>query len=273
MVFFTSCEDFFLSEVDAPELKTKPQLVLHSYISPDKPIEVSVQYSKPVFSKEKVAFKDEYQVQNAKVLITNLKTKASLEIPFDDKQWRYVHETTTDFQITEGETYLLEVTAPNGKKASGKCCVPSAVTSEITNIRYAKRDGSFLEVIFEVKDNPNEENFYAARAVGYSSENKAVKEQRYLFSDKNKNGKNILVKSSKYTERYGYYRPIETIKIHLFSVDKNYFDYAQSVSSQYDNEGNPFADPTIIISNIEGGLGVFGAYTSKTVEKKLEKSF
>lgn len=44
----------------------------------------------------------------------------------------------------------------------------------------------------------------------------------------------------------------------IFNCDKNYFNYHQSLSNY--NEIPFFTEPTLIYSNIEGGLGVFGSY-------------
>lgn len=53
----------------------------------------------------------------------------------------------------------------------------------------------------------------------------------------------------------------------LLHVDKNYYDYHRTLQQQNDIDGNPFAEPVLISTNIEGGLGCFGAYnrTTKTV--------
>jgi len=34
-----------------------------------------------------------------------------------------------------------------------------------------------------------------------------------------------------------------------------------SVNGQWQSDGNPFIEPTLIKSNIDGGIGIFGAMT------------
>ncbi|MBS9768529.1 MAG: DUF4249 domain-containing protein [Flavobacteriaceae bacterium] len=263
---FASCEDFFLSEVDAPVLNTKPQLVVHSYISPNSGIVVSVKRSEPVFSKQKPSWADKEQIKDATVVLTNLATKQSLQIAFNTEQRKYFSMAEA-FKIEAGQSYSLQVSTPNGESVSATCTVPNVISSEIKNIKVQKSEFSEKEIVFEVNDNPTEENFYIAQATAYNDENSVIQQRNYIFSDKNKNGKNIVAKPK--NTSYSYQdAPIAKIKITLFSVDKSYYDYAKSINSQMDNDDNPFSDPSVIVSNIQGGLGVFGAYTTltKTVE-------
>jgi len=51
----------------------------------------------------------------------------------------------------------------------------------------------------------------------------------------------------------------------LLNVDVHYYKYHKSLSSN--NEDNPFAEPTLIYTNINGGLGVFAAYNKTMVTK------
>ncbi|GAB3930763.1 DUF4249 domain-containing protein [Larkinella terrae] len=58
-------------------------------------------------------------------------------------------------------------------------------------------------------------------------------------------------------------RPI-LVSSMLLHVDKNYYDYHRTLQQQNDIEGNPFAEPVLISTNIRGGLGCFAAYNRST---------
>jgi hypothetical protein len=45
----------------------------------------------------------------------------------------------------------------------------------------------------------------------------------------------------------------------VYNADVNYFKYHRSLQQRLDTE-NPFTEPSIIYTNIKGGLGCFGAY-------------
>jgi hypothetical protein len=45
----------------------------------------------------------------------------------------------------------------------------------------------------------------------------------------------------------------------LYNADEHYYRYHRSLTERHDYT-NPFTEPYLIYSNIEGGLGCFGAY-------------
>ncbi len=53
----------------------------------------------------------------------------------------------------------------------------------------------------------------------------------------------------------------ETAVIKFCSIDKTHFNFWKSVEQQMSSDGNPFASPTSVVTNIEGGaLGIWGGY-------------
>lgn len=47
----------------------------------------------------------------------------------------------------------------------------------------------------------------------------------------------------------------------VYNTDEHYFKYHRSVQTRGDSD-NPFVEPSLIYTNVEGGLGCFGAYNS-----------
>ncbi len=264
-------------------------MVVHSYLSPNNDeIEVSVKYSNPIFSNNDKDRKDEIytedeQIKGAKVLITNESTRQKVTIPFDALKRKYVLKTSK-FPLKEKETYKLNVSF-EGKSVEAFCVIPQKIDAEIRNIKFKKTENRYedyeLETSFDFDDKAGQENYYIAFAkIKYPVSNKNHGdwhgEKRYderydeystLFTDINNDGKTIHTKMSDYV---GTTREIKSIEISLFSLNKETYDYLKTVKMQIDNnDGNPFKEPTIIVSNIKGGLGVFGAYTVKKTEKFL----
>jgi hypothetical protein len=56
----------------------------------------------------------------------------------------------------------------------------------------------------------------------------------------------------------------------LLHVDENYYRYHDSILRQDESEGNPFAEPVPIPTNINGGLGCFAGYNRSTVVVKIK---
>ncbi|WP_157504619.1 DUF4249 domain-containing protein [Dyadobacter beijingensis] len=57
---------------------------------------------------------------------------------------------------------------------------------------------------------------------------------------------------------------IVSVTMEVYNTDENYFKYHRSVQTRGDSD-NPFVEPSLIYTNINGGLGCFGAYNSGQV--------
>ena len=57
-----------------------------------------------------------------------------------------------------------------------------------------------------------------------------------------------------------FYREYEyRLVVHLQSTSKEYYQYMKSFDQYVENDGNPFAEPTLVKTNIKNGLGILGA--------------
>lgn len=63
-----------------------------------------------------------------------------------------------------------------------------------------------------------------------------------------------------HNEEHGFWKTGDTVLVRLESIDQVAFDAVMSFESAYSAQGNPFAPPTNVSSNIEGGLGWWIAY-------------
>lgn len=273
-IFQWGCENFFKSEVDPPDNATEPRLVVHSYLSPDAPrIKVLVSLSKPIFSNKTSQGNDFKLVKDAKVILSD-DLGQSIVLPYLPVDNAYV-VSASKFSIKAGGNYKLEVSSSQAPSVSAHCSVPLKRASIIKNIRLVKTTdeskNEAYQVAFEFRDMPNVENYYFARVQAYFYQNgKPAYNQDYafdVFKDYNRDGEVISVKSKKMHTSYS---GRQDLKVILHTIDKNYYEYYRTVSMQEENgDMGPFVEPTVIISNINNGFGVFGGY----VEDIALKSF
>jgi hypothetical protein len=59
--------------------------------------------------------------------------------------------------------------------------------------------------------------------------------------------------------------PNRSVVVTLHTLSADYVRYQQTLALQRRDEGNPFAEPVRLHSNVRGGLGVFAGYASHTV--------
>lgn len=61
-------------------------------------------------------------------------------------------------------------------------------------------------------------------------------------------------------DTYSYFWHGDTIEVKWCSIDRPHYDFWTTLESDQNNQGNPFGMPTRIMSNVEGGLGIWGGY-------------
>ena len=59
---------------------------------------------------------------------------------------------------------------------------------------------------------------------------------------------------------YGLFDRGDTITVKWSNIDKAHFDFWRTYEFSLGSQGNPFASPLEIKSNIVGGLGIWGGY-------------
>lgn len=59
---------------------------------------------------------------------------------------------------------------------------------------------------------------------------------------------------------YGLFEPGDTVLLRLCGIDEDTFNFWLTLENN-SNSGGPFASPTVVDSNIEGGLGIFAGYS------------
>ncbi|WP_428654710.1 DUF4249 domain-containing protein [Runella sp.] len=296
-----SCETL-VNDVDPDRLpRSDNKLVVHGYLSPqDTVILISVYYSSQLVggtvnyymggSGPAVSFND--------AVVTLSNQGKSITIPFDYKSGSYSIKAT-EMPIIVGQTYDLKVIR-NGETVESSCTVPKAVT-----IQEIKQDSVDSRSIFSSspnfippkdylyrivwKDITGEPNYYRVGGYAYQVERIPASTDRFeerpnivqlsfrennrfgdLLSDERNDGIQFVSNNGILPGYFSYNRNIiystRRVELFLLSCEKTYYDYHRAVRS-FDDD-NPFAEPSLIPSNIKNGLGCFAAYNRSVVVLK-----
>lgn len=267
LLALSACEEM-ISDVDVPT--SQPNLVVNSFISPSLPYTtISVFKSRPLYSGYDNNTTEFPVVQNATITISN--TDTSVNVPYDVEYGIY-RISKSEFPIIAGHTYSLNVTVPGGYSVNAKCTVPIELPPQIENftVDSSLEYGQYkCHADFRFHDIEGSQQYYCVTAskVSYQTGNLnpyidelSFNRGESYFSDKNKEGQYFTFKTDDY---YIYQEEPVKLIITIAVVDKNYYNYHKGLL-EYD-EGNPFAEPTPIFSNINGGLGIFAAYSQNEV--------
>ena len=89
------------------------------------------------------------------------------------------------------------------------------------------------------------------------------------FNDDFFNGKSYSLRFR--PEQYGFYGNAEPeLYVVLRTIDEGQYRYTRSVDLQYENDGNPFAEPVQVYSNVENGFGIVAGSSASRVVVDLE---
>lgn len=97
------------------------------------------------------------------------------------------------------------------------------------------------------------------------------------FTDELFEGKNEILEfwserytgNSRNTLKSGNYEEPDAMVVGLWSLTEEEYNFRKSISNNRDAEDNPFAEPTIVFSNIENGLGIFSLMKLNEFEVEL----
>jgi hypothetical protein len=269
----TGCESL-VTNVDMP--KVDQRLVLVSFISPsDSIISVRVTETQPIYG-EPIKDSDDV-VTNAEVFITDGTQTATLVFNPESK----AYEVSADiFRIHPGKTYTLTATSA-GRKATAMCTVPQVTVHEATitldSLGITSTWNMAEKWALQVEWNHVPGASYYRVAANRHVVHYPMNGDSTLYSS-NVFGNTLIDVQKKSQERYSVKnedihlgkldilngRPwgnkTTSISVHILVTDHIYFKYHDALSRYYGND--PFTEPTRLYTNVEGGLGVFAAYTS-----------
>lgn len=273
---FTSCERD-ANNIDLPTIE--PQLVVQGVISPQNTeTRIYVSLTKPVFSRSN----NVEWITDATVKISDGTNTVQLQPVFSSSKSYFVADSST-LKIIEGKTYTLWVNTATGRAAKAECVVPysSNTASLVYKWDTTSSYNSSIDAIerrirlnMEWNDVAGGENYYRAGAdvITYSvaDPTKEYNEQMYnntlsdLLTDKGKDGQLLARRDldglvTEYLGSVVYdfsFRP-KGIRLYLLNCDINYYKFHESADRN--SNGDPFSEPTLIYSNINGGVGYFGA--------------
>ena len=239
-------------EVVLPPYQNK--LAVEGYVEPGKPIRVLVTETKSFFDPIGIP-----EISNATVIITENGIPDTLIyglISENDKVWNYYSDK--NFDTTSGNSYTIKVLDKQGRIVSASDVLQKK--PEIISSTYDIKDSNSvsMKIVLAQTVQPS---YY--RVLYHNDSIIGEPVQSYLFEDftrRNPNTGNIEV-TTPYRWRKG-----EKCVVRIFKLSKAYFNFLNSVEQAKSINGNPFVQPTQVISNIDNGFGVFATIRFKQIK-------
>ncbi|WP_375445981.1 DUF4249 domain-containing protein [uncultured Fibrella sp.] len=267
-----------------------PKLVIHCFISPQDD-EIVVYVQRLSTQSDTSRLPTNRSLEGCTVTLSDGTRTGQLYL-YNNQFGTYYGYSVLDLPIVAGRTYTLTVSAANFPITTAYCTVPEQVKptelridslvrlqSDVPKTIYAGRliwqdpvdqtnfykvSGQAIETFtYSERQEPNG----PVRDVTLTSNNDLLFDAPTLITDLSWNGKQLSAARGEvtfYQQSSLRHRGLQ-LNMTLSNVDENYYRYHHAVARQNEAENNPFAEPVLIPSNIQNGLGCFGAYNQSSL--------
>ncbi|MGB0864212.1 MAG: DUF4249 family protein [Saprospiraceae bacterium] len=205
-----------------------------------------------------------------------------------DSTFSYQEPLTEPISNEMGTKYSIEVSAPGYETIYSEGVVPSNVSASVSISKDVPVDGREEwgqdeigdRYSIAINDEAGVENNYLISATGIYTSNGSKHEQRIYFnsndpifeyadggllvSDRSFDGKSKTLELEHWFQLQEQ-RPDE-VKVTIYAVAKPYMDFNESMNKYWNSDGNPFAEPVVLYSNVENGLGLFTISNLKEID-------
>ncbi|WP_109298703.1 DUF4249 domain-containing protein [Aquimarina sp. AU474] len=269
-VTFLSCE----TSVDASDLLEKEQfVVINGYLSPqDTTLKVQISKSKSR-AESTITNNADLVISNATVTITD-ENDNQVTLIYSSTSFSY-EIPATDLAILPGRKYFLAVTA-EGKDYKSSCVIPSElvenIESEITNNNDVDSFGN-KKLKLKIDDIADKRNFYIVGAKvtqAFNSGEDSVTDVDFEFEQftTDSNRENAVVTVDGIFNEF-FDSQSSKANVQVANAEEILYDALRATFLNDYNEDDPFFEPVIAPTNIEGesGFGVFAGY--QLTEKEI----
>ncbi|NJN33516.1 MAG: DUF4249 domain-containing protein [Saprospiraceae bacterium] len=250
------CDLEKIIEVELPEYKS--ELSMECYIEPNKPIRLTLTESVSYFDSARLPV-----INGALVVVSYNGFSDTLRNAFlrdSNRFYNYVSQKNAPSAV--GTVFNLYVKDTNGREARATATILPSVPIDSLRVIWNKSD-TLASIVTTLIDEPNRDNFYRIFLHRGSTRNRP--ESRTWFTDRTATNNRVSIGSQFEFKR------TDTVIATLFHLSKEYYDFIQSSDNAEDANGSPFEQPSAIISNVKGGIGIFttvNAYRDTVFLKK-----
>jgi hypothetical protein len=248
-------------EVDLPDYEVRP--VLEAYLEPGERYRLlltrSAGYFAPLPTLDNLL--DDLLLDSAEVSITHNGVTYQLEntLLFDpgtQKIYNYA-AGPNDLVPTESDfPFELNITLPGGETIAAETLLLPQVEIDSIVIEFPETGNpgdTLARALTYFSDDPNAENFY--RRMLQLNSIDSLPEQDFVTDDR-------LVENSTIAFGTGFnYKVGDTLITTLYHISEDYATFLESVDGAAAANGNPFGQPSPVISNLEGTANALGIFT------------
>lgn len=251
-------------EVDIELPGYQSRLVVECYLEPGQPFSLLLSRSFPYFDPFPplgLEFLENILVDSARVAVFHrgktyeLRNQLAIN-PFTRKVFNYLSPEKVPFDTLN--PFELLITLPDGQFVAGTARLLPKTPIDSLVVQFAGSD-TLARVLTYFTDNPGQDNYYRRMFHKSSLDSAAIQD----FSADDRILEGIAVFGTGYNYSAG-----DTVISTLFHIEKAYFEFLESMEDAVNANGNPFAQPSPIISNLQGSANAAGIFTGISYDRK-----
>jgi len=258
--------------IDLPEVEQK--IVVEGGIEPGQYpwviLTKSVGYFDPVDS----ASLAQNIITDATVIVSNGVISDTLDVTFDPNYFIPIVYKGSTLVGQAGGTYTLTVTTPDGKSISSVTTIPQPLPLDSLwfKVETSINNNDSLGFAWAHMSDPsgfgNGYRWFAKRLgkdavfvppLGSAFDDKFIDGKSFDFAYNRGSLPGSSAPDDNNSER-GYFKLGDTIAVKFCTIGTREVDFFRTYEIEVGNNGNPFAAPGVVRTNIEGGLGVWCGY-------------
>lgn len=258
---FFSCDLEKAIDIDLPAYKSR--LVVECYLEPDKPFNLLITRSAAYFDAfptDNGQFLENLLVDGAEVTIRYKNTIYELENEltfngFTNKLFNY--KAPQDVPLDYNNDFKLNIVTPEGETimATTRLIPPIPIDSVV--VEFNESD-TLARVLTYFTDIPNEDNYFRRMLHKTSLDSLPVQD----FTTDDRVIEDVVVFGSQYNFEEG-----DKVINTLFHIDQDYYNFLESLRTAVNSNGNPFGQPSPIISNLTGTADAIGIFTGLSYDR------
>ena len=248
LAILQGCSSEKVIEVDLPPYET--QMMVECFLEPGQNFQLNLQESVSYFS-DTIA----NTIDNALVVITHNGISDTLQNqfyfdPVYEKFYNYVAFGST-VPYAPGERFDLYIRDEKGRELRGSTVMKDTVDLQPLEVDINSDGEGAITARWD--DIPNEESYYVLAMHRNELGEKLVLD--FTLDDRIGDGEEFVVSSWYWLD------PGDSCIATVYHIDYDYWSYINSLEAAEGANGNPFAQPAVIISNVEGGIGLFSCHS------------
>lgn len=254
-------------EIDLKLPEYEPQYVVECYLEPGQPYTLLLTRSTPYFEpfpSDLEGFLENLLIDSAEVLIHHAGKTIELAYglmlnPFTKKIFNYYnYELVPEDYDNDFE---LSITTPDGKHIHATTRILPVVPIDSLVVEFDEEKDSLARVLTYLTDDPNTENYYR-RMLHFGSLDSIPQQDFTTFDDFVDDNKIVFGSGFDFVEG-------DTVYSTIYHIDRAYFEFLESIRYAVDANGNPFGQPSSIISNLKGDVNALGIFTGLSYDRKM----